>query len=235
MEFSLILPTRERPAMLAETLESLASTAQSPGAIEVILYIDRDDQATRAFAFSGLAVRKIVGPRSRMGHVTRQCYAATTGRLVMLANDDLRFRTPGWDQRVLSAARQFPDGLCLIWGNDLCSGNAAHPILPRAACERLEGICPECYDRVFIDTHIYDVFRRLKARGHDRFCYLPDVVVEHLHPDFQKGPCDAVSVKRHFAADERAYVRWAEERERLAGRLARAIERAALPQARAAA
>jgi hypothetical protein len=224
MEISLILPTRQRTSRLRQALDSLAATACRPDRIEIVLYVDLDDHESRAFSYSGLTLKTIVGPRARMGEMTRACYAASVGRAILLANDDICFRTPGWDTRMLGAADRWSDGLGLVWGNDLCSGGPAHPLLPRPACELLGKICPVDFARLHIDTHVYDVFRRLKQRGHDRMCYLPDTIIEHMHVEVGKGEVDETAHNPHRAADLQCYIDWAEERERLAYRLARRIE-----------
>jgi hypothetical protein len=224
MDISLILPTRKRTRRLTTMLRSVVERALCPQRIEAVLYVDFDDLESREFEFSDLAVRKIVGPRCSMGLMTRRCYEATRGRVVMLANDDVCFGTDRWDERVLSATLSWPDGLGLVWGNDGCTGAPAHPFLSRTTCDLLGSICPEIYLRWYIEVHIYDVFRRLKRFGHDRLCYLPDVLVEHLHVENGKAEADETYVNPHRGADELSYITWAEERQRLAVRLARRVE-----------
>ncbi len=226
-DFSLILPTRERPALVERTLDSLCATATRPEQVEVVLYADDDDLVSQAIEYPALKLRKLVGPRQRMGQITRACYRACTGRIIMLANDDIIFRTPGWDRQVLAAFDVHADGLALVWGNDLHSGAPAHPFLSRATCEMLEEVCPAEYDREFIDTHIYDIFRTLRELGHNRMRYLPEVIVEHCHVYAGKMVADATFVKKHYAHDERVYMAWTDERSIIARDMARCIETSA--------
>jgi len=215
-DISLILPTRERLALVHRTLNSVRTTANRPERIEVVLYADADDLISQSIEFPALTVRKLVGPRQSMGQITRACYAACSANVIMLANDDIIFRTRGWDETVLQTFAEFPDDIALVWGNDLHSGMPAHPFLSRTVCDMLGQICPAEYDREFIDTHLYDVFRELLKLGQNRMRYLPEVVVEHLHVYAGKMIADATFMKKHFARDERTFITWAEERQLLA-------------------
>lgn len=222
-DFSLILPTRGRVAGLERTLVSICETAACPGRVEVVLYIDEDDTESQAFRFGDLSVKRVIGPRCWMGTMTRRCYAESRGRCMMLANDDIVFRTPEWDLHVKDALRRYADEIALVWPNDLFTGLPAHPFLTRITCEFLNGISPDSYQRIFIDTHIHDVFRKLHDLGEDRLCYLPQVIVEHAHADLGLAPGDDTAVKVHTAFDERTYLLWERERQRIAKRMQRGI------------
>ncbi len=223
---SLVLPTRGRVALAQRMLQSVRTTARRPEAIQVVLYLDADDAASHALSCEGLVLDRIIGPGGRMGAITQASYAACRGDYIMLVNDDVIFRTPGWDARVRETFARFADGVGLAWGNDLFQGPVlpSHPILSRAACEVMGGVCPADYDRDSIDKHIFDIFRRLGERGHARAVYLPDVVVEHLHPEAGKGKVDETYRRRNPSLDEFVYLAWAEEREALAAALAAKIE-----------
>jgi hypothetical protein len=206
-------------------LSSVARTAAQPDSLEVILYLDRDDPQSHQINHPTLKLIKLVGPRVKMGHMTHACYAASSGRILMLANDDLYFRTRGWDLLVRETVERTPDQVCLIWGNDLLHRGRfpTHPILTRTVCELMGGVCPQQYDRDYIDTHIYDVFVELRRLGHDRMVYLPDVIFEHMHVEAGKAFPDATSVKLCRTYDEQTFIAWAEERQLAARRLARRI------------
>jgi hypothetical protein len=224
-EISLILPTRGRPSLARTMLDSVVETAAQPDRVEAVLYLDRDDAASHPIDQPFLRVQKLILPRANMGAMTRAAYAASRGRYVMLANDDLFFRTPGWDVAVVEAFHAVPDDIALVWGNDLFHGASfpTHPILSRTACEILGGICPGQYHRDYIDTHLYDVFAQLRELGHDRLHYLAEVVFEHVHVDCGKAGPAVASAKRHASYDESTFISWAEERSAMARRLARYI------------
>jgi hypothetical protein len=226
-DLSLILPTRARAPLARQALDSIAATVHRPERLEVVLYVDLDDVGSHALDHPALPIVKLIRPRARMGAITQACYAAASGRYVMLFNDDVICRTPAWDAIVLARFETVADDVALVWGNDLFRGAElpSHPILSRTVCEIMGGVCPPSYRRDYIDTHIYDIFRTLRSLGHDRLAYLPDVVFEHMHVEAGKAAFDSTSVKLRKADDELTYIAWAEERQRAAALCARHIAR----------
>jgi GT2 family glycosyltransferase len=218
-DLSLLVPTRGRPHLLRQLLESIRATTHRTESIEVVLYVDDDDEATKALTFDGLPVVRIVGaPDESMGRMFASCFEAAHGSRLMLLNDDVVFRTSGWDAAVASAFARFPDGIALVYGNDLDQGRRVptFPIVSRRTCEIVGGICPPGYLNLHIESHLHDIFRQLASRGHERTVYMPDVVFQHLRP--------ATSRKRDPAHDDRLFLSLAEEREAVAEKLARHIE-----------
>ncbi len=182
--FSLIVPTCGRPAQLSSFLDSVVRTAKHPERIEVVLVVDSDDPASLAVTHPRLEVKHIVGPPGRtMGTLNTAGYEASAGEYVMLLNDDVVIRTRGWDATALACFRRFPDPFVLVHVNDtlirdyLCT----FPLLSRAYCDFIGGICPTEYIRYRIDDHIEDVFNLMAVLGARRAVYLPDVVFEHTN------------------------------------------------------
>jgi hypothetical protein len=178
---SLIVPTRGRPAQLARMLDSVARTAYHPERLEVVLVVDADDPASLA-GHPRFHVRHVVVPPGRtMGALNNSGFAASTGDYVMLLNDDVTVRTPGWDAVVFDCFRRFPDPFVLIHVNDtlirehLCT----FPLTSRAFYDLAGEVCPVRYRRYRIDDHIEDIFNLLAVLGERRVVYLPDVVFEH--------------------------------------------------------
>ncbi len=189
MLISLIVPTRGRPAQLRRMLDSVARTAYHPERIEVVLVVDADDPASLVTHPRLNVIHVVVPPGQTMGSLNGAGYAASTGAYVMLLNDDVIVRTPGWDATALACFRRFPDPFVLVHVNDtLMRDNlCTFPLTSRAFYERLGGICPPEYQRYRIDDHIEDVFNLLAVLGERRVVYLPDVVFEHdnavQHPE----------------------------------------------------
>jgi hypothetical protein len=182
--FSLIVPTRSRPAQLRRFINSLAATAHFLDRIEVVLVIDEDDPESMAVRHSRLPILQVVGPAGRtMGALNMAGYTASSGQYIMLMNDDVVVRTRGWDAIALKCFRRFPDPYVLVHVNDtlikdyLCT----FPLVSRAFCELAGGICPEEYTRYRIDDHIEDAFNLLAVLGVRRSVYLPNVVFEHTN------------------------------------------------------
>ncbi|MCJ7543631.1 MAG: glycosyltransferase [Phycisphaerae bacterium] len=223
---SILLPTRQRPQRARRLLESIAHTAGQPQRMEILLCIDDDDTPSHAIDHPGLNVQRLIGPAGRMGELTRACYRASRGRYVLLLNDDVICRTDDWDGALVGAFEQFGDDVAMIWANDGYRGRRMpnFPALSRTVCELMDGPCPADYHRMYIDTHLFDTFCRLKALGHDRMVYLPGVLLEHLTHEMGKASHDSIYDKPLRFVDELAFVAWDAQRQVLAERLARYIE-----------
>src|SRR5262245_46691892 len=135
---SLIVPTRHRLPSLARLLDSLAATASHPEAVEVVLVVDADDPASAAVRHPALTVRPVVLPPGRtMGRLNQAGYEASRGEVVMLLNDDVVARTPGWDEAIRDCFRGYPDGVLLVHVNDTLMRRAlcTFPVVSRRFCE----------------------------------------------------------------------------------------------------
>jgi glycosyltransferase involved in cell wall biosynthesis len=248
--FSLIVPTRRRPAPLRRLLDSLAETAARPDALEVVLVVDADDPASAAARHDALALRHVVAqPGLTMGALNTEGYEASSGDYLMLLNDDVVARTPAWDGEVRACFRRFPDGIVLVHPNDtlLREHLCTFPVVSRRFCELAGGICPREYARYRIDDHIEDVFNLLGVLGERRTVYLPEVIFEHLnaveHPGagrvYQSDPAvlalDAPRFEALFASRKELVLRLLDHmdrRTRIATRTARGkLERVTDPLA----
>ena len=228
VKLSLLLPTRGRPGFVCEFLQSVILNASDPQFVEVVLTIDQDDVASQAITCPPpLHIVKIVGSPGRpMGLMNQQCYQASSGRYVMLVNDDVVCRTNGWDALIYKTFSRFSDDIALVYGNDLDQGShvPTFPILSRAACQAMGALCPVSYLNLHIESHIFDVFKQLRWLHHDRIVYLPDLVFEHLHHMLNKSVADQTSKKRDPRADDWLFIALDDDRYRVANCLARIIE-----------
>lgn len=227
-DFSILLPTRGRPGRLLRLLDSIALTARDPARIEVVLYVDEDDAASQAVTHAGVALVKLISPAVRpMGRMMCACYEESRGRYLFLMNDDAVFRTRGWDAIVKDTFDRFPDGVALVYGNDLDQRQRlpTFPILSRTTCEVLGEVCPTGYRNLHIESHLHDIFRQLALYGHERRVYLDNVVFEHEHPQVGKAAVDPTYLRRRdLAADEQLYFELTEQRRHMAWRLKQHIE-----------
>src|SRR5437870_7996953 len=91
--FSFLLPTRNRPQQVNTLFQSIVDTTHNLNEIEVVLGVDDDDLASQNITHDKLAVKTVVIPkRSTMGKLNRACFEASSGRYVMLINDDVILR-----------------------------------------------------------------------------------------------------------------------------------------------
>lgn len=223
---SLVVPTRGRPAQLRRMLDSVAQTAAHPERLEVVLVIDDDDPLSLV-THPRLAVRHTVGaPGRTMGALNNAGFAASSGRYVMLLNDDVVVRTRGWDATALACFQRFPDPFVLIHVNDTLMRDhlCTFPLTSRAFYEVCGAVCPSEYQRYRIDDHIEDVFNLLAVAGERRVVYLPDVIFEHdnatLHPE---AGAVYLSDPAILAADAPRFDAFLPQRKELARRVMAAI------------
>jgi hypothetical protein len=87
--------------------------------VEVVARFDEDDTESAKSA-QDIGAKVIVGPRYRaITHMWNECFDACSGDIVMQANDDIVFTTPGWDEMVEKAFEEVPDKILLVHGNDV--------------------------------------------------------------------------------------------------------------------
>jgi hypothetical protein len=210
-----IVPTRGRPAnveRLERTRAVLDPTAAWESLTEFLYVVDDDDpelSAYKALSMTRNPSRLIVAPRLRLaGTLNEQVrrhqeYYDAVGFM----GDDHCPRTQGWDIEILSALNANRPGV--VYGNDLLQG-AALPTavfmdctIPRA----LGYFCPPGM------THLYlDNFWKATGEALGTLTYLPDVIIEHLHPGAGKAPMDhryeEVNSQATWDADKTAWERY---------------------------
>jgi len=180
-KFSFLIPTRGRTDLLNRLFQSILDTTTCIEDVEIVLCLDDDDIESQKVSHNKLAIKKVILPRGRaMGELNTACFNASSGRYVMLLNDDVILRTKNWDRIIINTIAKFEDDIALIHTNDLLFKEklCTFPILSRRACNEI-GVCPAEYQRYRIDDHIYDIYNILAYLGHKRIVYLPDVIFEH--------------------------------------------------------
>ncbi|MGE0671327.1 MAG: glycosyltransferase family 2 protein [Parachlamydiales bacterium] len=213
VEISILVPTRGRPGRLLDFLHSVIETSANPANVEVVLGIDEDDRSYDQMQWpdTPLKIVKTIAPQATMGSLNTRCMDNSCGKLIILGNDDVLFRTKGWDEIVARESKRFPDGVFLMFAKDGIKDDAfpCFPILSRQCCSLIEDPFPKLYRGDGIDSHIFDIFLRLKDFGYDRFCYLSDVYMEHRHISNGKGDVDAIyNLRSHQLGNYNFYTLW---------------------------
>lgn len=194
--FSLITPTRGRPLEFLEFIESVLETADNPEAVEIIAYVDDDDSSYDRLTFPNTKV--IRGARRKLSayFTVDDC----SGYIYSMTNDDVRFRTKGWDTIVLKEFDKFSDKIAVIYGEDGDPNpgklNATFPFIHKNWVEVTGHLVPPIFSNNFIDTWVSEIAdmlgRKIKI----------DIVTEHIHPDFgkrQKDQTDHDKWEKHWA------------------------------------
>jgi len=191
---SVLCPSRGRPVFARELLESIRATAVLQF-VELILRLDDDDPHLGEYLdqVTGTDVNVIVGPRV----ILSQCWNEAAGKalndVMMLCGDDIRFRTPGWDDYVCQAICSVPDRILLVHGRDGIQDDrvATHPFLHRRCVETTGYFCPPLFSSDYNDMWLTEVADLIGRRR-----YLDHVYTEHLHPVVGKHYLDQTHLER---------------------------------------
>lgn len=164
MRLVISLATRGRPDRVIDTVTKSVANWTDPNTI-LIVQADEDDRATvDAFhaAKFGKGVFIAVEPREdtiaqKWNRVVRQEAGAD---VYLVAADDDPYISPGYDTKIIEAAKRFPDGIGMVYGHlaNLSFSGAVAPT--RRMCELMGNkIFPEYFPYWFVDHWTDDVAR----------------------------------------------------------------------------
>lgn len=160
---------------------------------EIVCYIDEDDPS---YEGDFGPVKFVRGPRIVLSNMWNKCAAAATGDIFGQMNDDIIFRTRGWDLDVENEFAAWADRIVLVHGSDGShhpSGRGEfgpHPFLHRRWAETLGYVTPPYFSSDYGDTWLNDIANVIGRRRYRAF------VIEHMHFWFSKGPQDETSNDR---------------------------------------
>lgn len=190
MSVAILVPVLNRPAAVQPLLENIAKTTPEPH--RVLFVTDEDDTRERA-AIAAAGGQELVVSAGYAAKINA-AVAATSEPYVFLGADDLRFHA-GWLPEALAWMR---GQVGVVGTNDL--GNrrviaglhATHSLVARAYIEQHGTIdqpghvLHEGYHHNFCDDELVATAKRRRA-----WAFARDSIVEHLHPNWQKGEDDA--------------------------------------------
>lgn len=184
----ILCPTRGRPEAAQEAYESFLATAQMDSS-EILFVVDDDDPKLDGYLSSKYMTMHQPPP----GNMVNALNSAALWALdhmhptyLGFIGDDHRFRTPGWD--VTFAGLLADRGGGMVYANDgfRPDGDIPTQIVMSASIVRALGWMglPTC-------THLYidNAWRVLGDEAKALF-YMPDVLIEHLHPAAGKADWD---------------------------------------------
>ncbi|MFE4857362.1 hypothetical protein [Streptomyces sp. NPDC056670] len=203
-----IIPTRGRPQAIPEIMAAWDATGATA---HVLFAVDLDDPQLAGYEVHAEAlngdgrVRFVFGERERLvGTLNRQAVKeAAAYRFLGFMGDDHRPRTAAWDARVRECLSGGPG---IVYGNDLLQGE----LMPTAAAMTSDIVTTLGYMAPPTMVHLcVDLVWKDWGVGMQRITYLPDMVIEHLHPaagkaQLDEGYEDANSAER-VTADATAY------------------------------
>lgn len=218
-----IIPTRGRPHKLRELLDSWRATRTTA---RLLIAIDEDDPEIEAYRSTFAEwledtrasntedweewVRMSSAPRMRLGG-TLNHYAleyAEWENIIGFMGDDHRPRTHGWDTHIV-LAMQSMGGTGVVYGNDKLQGAN----LPTAVAISADIVQELGYFVPPGAIHLYlDNFWKHLGESLGRLRYLPDVIIEHMHPVAGKAEMDEryaeVNSGQMYQEDEATYRQW---------------------------
>lgn len=200
-----IVPSRGRPASIQRLQRAWDDT--TTGYADLVTYVDLDDPKFDDYmALESERFPLILGPRRRLVSASNAVSAKLGGQYFALGSmgDDHLPVTPGWDKAILDALHEMRTGLA--YPNDGWRGQE----LPTACfmttdiVQALGYMAPPSLVHMFCDDFWRDLGTTI-----ERLTYLPDVLIEHLHPHAGKAPNDQTYGEANgaaaFEADHVAY------------------------------
>jgi hypothetical protein len=210
-----VIPSRGRPQRAWDAVQAVRETAVLVST-SVVLAVDADDPELPAYKVLrwdypyAAEVSLVVLDASDTGDLVRatntvSMRVATADPAAILGNlgDDHLCRTPGWDKRIVDTLRS-PG---IAYGNDLLQGAKlpTAPFVSSSIVRALGWFFPPFLVHMYPDNVLRDIGDRL-----GRLHYLPDVIIEHVHPGAGKAELDE-GYRRADASTHRdrdAYQRW---------------------------
>lgn len=208
----MIVPSRGRPQNIAALWESWETAAT--GSAALLVAADDDDPELDGYRkiCADRGIELTVGPRLRMCPTLNKVAIERAPHYFALGflGDDHRPRSRGWSDAYLNALRELGTGI--VYGNDLLAGERlpTQVAMTSDIVQALGAMVPAPVNHLWADNQWLDLGRAI-----NRIRYLPDVIVEHLHPLVGKAPLDAgyeeVNAPDAAEADRQIYARWLED------------------------
>lgn len=196
---SLLLPTRQRPANMKSLWESVQKTSDYPKQLEIVFYIDNDDQESidevnRLNHDYPEQIKWIIGPRICLSEMWNKAYEKSTGNILMHSGDDILFRTDHWDTYIRLVFSKYSDRIVFVFGDDTAIHKnpfGTHGFLHRNWVKVIGYFVPPYFSSDYNDTWLNEVSGAL-----GRKIYIPDIITEHMHYTLGKSEIDQNTLER---------------------------------------
>lgn len=178
-----IVPSRGRPANARRFRDAWQATADG---CDLWFAVDQTDP--ELIGYNDLAPHLMFcqsdGMPAALNEVANRAIVSARPYIGFCGDDHLP-RTPHWDRHIIEALARLGTGI--VYGNDLMQ----HGALPTAVfmtadiVAALGYMCPPRFRHLYLDN-----CWKAWGEGIGRIRYLPDVVIEHLHPQAGKSEWD---------------------------------------------
>ena len=174
--------------------KSVLTSAANPSRIEILIYVDKDDNNLAGYARiaealkeAGLQVHSAVGDPAGVPQAFNHLAEMSTGDILVTGSDDIRFVTPGWDSVIEREAMRYADGIYCLWCDDGVLGEkqCSFPIVSKTWVETLGYFHFTLFEHYCSDTWVHSL-----AKTIDRARYIDKVLIEHCHWSVGKAEQD---------------------------------------------
>lgn len=225
MSITVLCPSRGNPRALFEAAYSFLGTKMEGGSTFVPVIDSTDPELETYFAFNEehhlpieiVPIESTGTMNSALNWAARRY--AEKADIVGFIGDDHRFKTRGWDRVVAKVLADNGGGI--LYGDDLAMREElpTQVFISSAIIRALGwmGLPPA--------RHLYlDNAWKLLGEEADCLYFLPDIVIEHLHPAYGKAEWDAnhlrVNTDEMYSHDRAVFEAWVNS-----GRAAQDVER----------
>ena len=178
-----IVPSRSRPANGKRLLQSWRENDCKES--QLVFLMDDDDPTVVQYQAFGASVE--TAPRQRIGPRLNEKAVAVANeyRVIGFMGDDHLPRTHQWDTIICKQLKEMGTGI--VYGDDLLQGE----MIPTAVfmtsdiVRALGYFCPPVLQHMYLDNAWKDW-----GQGANCLRYLPDVIIEHMHPGSGKAAQD---------------------------------------------
>jgi len=198
-----LVPSRNRPQNIADLIKAFDDTKTESDLIVIV-----DDNEPEMDAYLQLGCDIFVVEKRGKGMAKPLNFAARhfayKYRHFAFLGDDHRPRTKNWDVAFINALDELETGL--VYGNDLLQGEN----LPTAIAmtgdivNALGGMVPPEMIHLYLDNFWMRLGNDLNSLR-----YMPEIIIEHLHPIAGKAKWDQgykdVNAEEVYSADKKAF------------------------------
>lgn len=208
LEIEVVAPTVGRPERAEVMAESWNETRVSTRTSLVLALDDNDTYLPNYLSFShGRPWFAIPCPTGSMVKRTNLVAITSTADIVGWAADDNLFVTKGWDHEV---RRAFEDpAITTVNTNDLLVNDAKGGVyfVRKKVIDRLGWFFPPMLEHLYVDFAVTEMAKRAGT-----YLYLPEVIIEHIHPYAGKAEWDdgyrSVNNPEQDQRDRTAFYSW---------------------------
>jgi hypothetical protein len=208
MNTAIIVPSRHRPHNIKELQQSLIDTETMS---RLFVVVDEDDKNIRDYYdlennFTEVLTfeRGRKGMANPLNNAARQLVTDERWEYFIFVGDDHRPRTLQWDKVWRINLDELGTGL--VYGDDLFHGEGLPTAIgmTRSIVEELNGMIPDGFAHLYVDNFWLRLGQDLNA-----IRYLPETVIEHLHPVTGKSEWDdsylETNSSESYSADLQAF------------------------------